>query len=575
MLRNYKNRLLKTVSVSGERYFLWIAGSLLAVMAALQIGSATHESPTNDETNHLVAGYVYLTTGEYSMDLNHPPLGRILAALPLLSLPIQYVPANRAWPEVNVFLWRNPVPAQTILFRARLVVITLTILFGSWLAWWTRRYFGAPTALLALTFFAFDPNLIAHGHYVTTDLIAALSIFVAATLWTSFLLDAAWKTLIPAAVGLGIALVSKYSAIFLLLALPLLYCIACRKNHGRPFFTWRGGLLVIGVMCTGAASAIILVYAPQAVTRYHDLRVASYRVRFVDQVLGTSITTDRTRQIVAALGRAICEPGYSYLTGLKEVIKHNADGHPAYLLGRFGRHGWWHYFPVAFMVKTPTAVLVASLLALVSLFFLWRRSQFELLPLCVGLPPVIFFLLAMCASINIGVRYILPVYAFLYVWLAFVLVQYSARLLKKAWPWTLAGLLVMLSAESLMTYPHYLAFFNWPSGGPVNGPRYLLDSNIDWGQDLVALKRYVDDHQAAPLCTALFAGHYLPHYGVISRNLLSTGIPEGVENLPCVVAVSVNLLYGVYVWPGMFAPLREREPVARIGYSIYVFDLRH
>jgi hypothetical protein len=161
------------------------------------------------------------------------------------------------------------------------------------------------------------------------------------------------------------------------------------------------------------------------------------------------------------------------------------------------------------------------------------------------------------------------------VWLAFVLVQYSARLLKKAWPWTLAGVLVMLSAESLMTYPHYLAFFNWPSGGPVNGPRYLLDSNIDWGQDVEGLKLYADDHHLMPLCTAIFGAHYLPRYGIISRDLLAHCIPEGIENLSCAVAVSVNLLYGVYVWPGMFAPLREREPVARIGYSIYVFDLRH
>src|ERR1051326_8902827 len=154
MLRNYKDRLLKTVSVNGGRYFLWIAASLLAVMAALQIGSATHESPTKDEQIHLEAGYIYLTTGEYSMDLTHPPLVRILAALPLLSLPIQFVPANRAWPDFSMFLWRNPTPARTILFRARLVVIILTVLFGAWLAWWTRRYFGTRIALVALTFFA-------------------------------------------------------------------------------------------------------------------------------------------------------------------------------------------------------------------------------------------------------------------------------------------------------------------------------------------------------------------------------------------------------------------------------------
>jgi len=561
--------------VNWERYFRAIAGALLAILAASQIGSAIHETPTNDETNHLAAGYVYLTTGEYRMELSHPPLGRILAALPLLSLPIQSIPANKAWLEVGVFLWQNPVPARTILFRARLVVITLTVLFGAWLAWWTRRYFGTTVALVGLTFFVFDPNLIAHGHYVTTDLLAALTIFLAVTLWASFLLDPGWKTLIAAAIGLGIALVSKYSAIFLLLVLPLLYCIAWRKNHRGRFFTWRGTLLVVGVMSIGAGSVIVLAYAPQAVTRFHDLRAAGYQVPFVNRVLGASVATNRTRQIAAALARAAGEPVYSYLMGLNEVIKHNADGHPAYLLGRFSRHGWWSYFPVAFMVKTPTAVLVASLLALVSLFVLWRRFEFGLLPLCVALPPVIFFLLATCASINIGVRYILPVYAFLYVWLAFVLVQYSGRLLKKGWRWTLAGLLAALCVESLMTYPHYLAFFNWPSGGPANGARYLLDSNIDWGQDVEGLKLYVDEHRMTPLCTAIFGVSSLYRYNIISRELMATGIPEGIENLSCVVAVSFNFLNGLYTPPDLFAPLRQRKPLARIGYSIYVFDLRH
>ncbi len=559
-----------------ERHFVPMAGSLLVILAALQIGSATHESPTTDETIHLEAGYVYLTTGEYSMDPSHPPLVRILAALPLLWLPVQHVPANRAWAEFHEFLWRNQVPAGVVLFRARLVVITLTVLFGAWLAWWTRRYFGPSVSLLALAFFVFNPNLIAHGHYVTTDLMAALGIFLAGTLWASFLFEPSWKTLVAAAMGLGVALVSKYSAIFLLLVVPLLYCIAWFKNRGRAFFTWRGSILVFVVMCLGAGLWIMLVYAPQAITRFHYLRGSGYRIVFLDQFFS------RGSQLAAALGRAAAEPAYSYLHGLNEVVKHNADGHPAYLLGQFGRHGWWQYFPIAFLVKTPTAVLVACLLALVSVLSLGLPFRPGLLPVCVALPPLIFFALAMCASINIGVRYILPVYAFLYVWLAFLLVRYSARLLRSAWPWTLAALVVMLCAESLMTYPHYLAFFNWPSGGPVNGPRYLLDSNIDWGQDVAALKRYIDDHHAMPLCTAMFGAAHLKHYGVMSRDLLFTGIPEGIENLSCVVAVSMNSLYGLYglysspnASPSLFAPLRQREPTARIGYSIYVFDLRH
>ena len=575
MIQNPTKTLTEIRHVICERCFTLIAGGLLTILAVLLIGSAANESPTNDETIHLAAGYVYLTTGEYSMELAHPPLGRVLAALPLLSLTIQYTPANRAWAEINQFLWRNAVPGETILFRARLAVITLTILCGGWLVWWTRRNFGAAIALLALTFFVFDPNLIAHGHYVTTDLIAALGIFLALTLWTSFLLEPNWKHLVAAGVGLGLALVSKYSAVFLLLVFPLLYCLAWQYHRGRRFFTWRAAMLVFVVICITAGSVIALTYAPQAITRFRDLRAAGYQSTRFDRlfaaILGSNPAAGRS---IAILGRAAGEPFYAYVMGLNDVIKHNADGHRAYLLGRFSNHGWWQYFLVAFLVKTPTAVLLASFLALVSLFFSWRRFHPRLLDLCIALPPMIFFALAMCASINIGIRYILPVYPFLYVCLAFIWVQHSTALLRKARCWVLGGLIVMLCAESLKTYPHYLAFFNWPSGGPVNGPRYLLDSNIDWGQDLPALKHYIDEHGAMPLCTALFGSRYLRQYGVISRDLLATGIPEGVENLSCVVAVSVNFLTGLYVSPYLFAPLRQREPMARIGYSIYVYDLR-
>ena len=146
--------------------------------------------------------------------------------------------------------------------------------------------------------------------------------------------------------------------------------------------------------------------------------------------------------------------------------------------------------------------------------------------------------------------------------------------MRNVWLFTVVGLIVTLCVECLLIYPHYVAFFNWPSGGPVNGSRYLLDSNIDWGQDFASLKRYADDHHAKPLCTALSAAGDLRHYGVISRDLLRTDIPEGIENLSCVVAVSVNVLNGLYVPRSLFAPLRQRDPVARIGYSIYVFDLR-
>ena len=536
-----------------DRYLIPIAGFLLTVMCGTQIGSAIVESPTNDEPIHLTASYIYLTKGRYNMDLPHPPLGRVLAALPLLALPLNRIPAEKAWPEFRTFIWGNRVSVDTIMLRARLVTIALTLLFGAWLCWWTRRHFGPAAALLALTFFTFDPNLIAHGHYVTTDLIVSFGIFLTCTLWADFLLTPSWKRLILAALALGMAILSKYSALFLLLVLPVLYFVAWTRNRSRPFFTWRGAIITFVVMGAGAGILVALAYAPDVVTIIHLLRAER-------------ITAINSHTLVSSFG---------YFRGLRQVAQHNAEGNPAYLLGHLGQYGWWDYFPVAFLVKTPTGVFAACGIAALSLLKFRLRPPPALLWLCLALPPLIFFTLAMCSSIDIGVRYILPVYPFLYVLLAVVLIDYAPLLLRSAWPWTVAALMLLVAVESLSNYPHYLAFFNWASGGAANGSHYLLDSNLDWGQDSKNLANFVRDHHVTPLCTALFGTAPGNYYVREARNLHQTGMPEGVEHLPCVVAVSANFLHGLYIPPAVFAPLRQRQPMAEIGHSIYLYDLRH
>ena len=554
-----------------ERHFFSIAALLLVILAGTQIGSAVLESPTNDEPIHLTAGYVYLTTGKYSMDLTHPPLGRILAALPLLPLPLKHIPAERAWLEFKNLIWGNRIPADSIMIRARLVIIALTLLFGAWLAWWTRRHFGSSVALLALAFFVFDPNLIAHGHYVTTDLIVSFGIFLACTLWADFLHAPGWKKLTLAALGLGFALASKYSALFLLLALPLLYGAAWWRRRGRPFFTLRGAIETWVVMIAGASLFVALTYAPEVGTLIHLLPSGQNANQPSTQPLARATLLGTILSTVAHYTPLF---SFGYFRGLHELALHNAEGHPAYLVGHVRQYGWWEYFPIAFLVKTPTGVLVACLIAALSLFRGWRRLPSFLLLACLALPPLIYFAISMRSSIDIGIRHILPIYAFLYVLLAVVLVHCGPLSLRRVWPWAITVVIALVGAESLAIYPHYLAYFNLASGGPADGPRYLLDSNIDWGQDEKNLERFVEQRDLKPLCTFLFGTAPAKYYSVDSRDLLQTGMPEGVERLPCVVAVSVNFLRGPIIPPSVFAPLRSRRPVAKVGYSIYLYDLR-
>jgi hypothetical protein len=250
-----------------ERHF-WVVVLLLAmVMAAAQITSALGETATWDEPVHLAAGYSYLTTGSFEMSLEHPPLARMLLALPayLVQRPANGIPSD--WDRrqleltANLFLYRNSVAPESLLMAARSVNIVLTAAFAVYLAWWTRRRFGSGAALFATGLFAFDPNITAHGRYVTTDLAAAFLIFAATTLWVEYLLERRWRWLLLTGVALGAACSTKYSTLYLgplLLTLfwlqpnpfrpPLARVREVRRHLGRPDF--RG--VVDRVLARGA-----------------------------------------------------------------------------------------------------------------------------------------------------------------------------------------------------------------------------------------------------------------------------------------------------------------------------------
>ena len=272
-------------------------------------------------------------------------------------------------------------------------------------------------------------------------------------------------------------------------------------------------------------------------------------------------------------------PSYSYLVGLGMVARHDREGHQAYLLGKTSeKGGWWYYFPVAFAVKTPTAVLLLLLVSLPivvaglrhgNLFRILRGLPFDWYVLAV--PMIAFFLLGMRSHINIGLRHILPVYPFLFVFISAIVLGSPFR---KALPVLLTVVVVLQVAENVRIFPHYLAFFNFPSGGPAHGTDYLLDSNIDWGQDLKKLRAWLDAHGNPPVCLAYFGMSYAKLYGMQENSMPATWEVEKRAKLDCIGAVSVTLLHGVYVKPGEFAWLRQLKPIGNVGYSIYLYDLR-
>ncbi len=439
------------------------------------------------------------------MNPEHPPLAKLLCAAPLLAMNLRLPTEDPVWnarDELNfgaLFLYTNHRSADDILFPARCVTIALTALLGLSIACWTRLRFGPLAACIALTLFVLDPNITAHGRYVTTDL--AVSLF-------SFLACIAWGHPLLAGLALGLALGSKFSALFLL---PVFAIFAAIR--------WPG-LKSISCTLLSAAGVVTVLY----------------------------------------LGHLNV-----FVEGLRQLVEHGSKGHVSYLLGQISQTGWWYYFPVAFVLKWPVAVLALGTLALG--LAIRRPAPPSLNVLVLLIPALVYCVFCLNSRLDIGIRHLSPILPPLYILMAVPLARHAPK-------WLIITALSLLAAESLSVYPNYLAFFNVLAGGPSQGPRYLLDSNIDWGQDTKKLKRWLDVRGVTRVCRVYFGQAILAHYGIEESALPGIDEPNAVRDLDCIAAASVTPLYGLYVPNDRYRWLRAHQPIAKIGYSIYVYDLR-
>jgi hypothetical protein len=252
------------------------------------------------------------------------------------------------------------------------------------------------------------------------------------------------------------------------------------------------------------------------------------------------------------------------------TLSKSSVGHQSYLPGRIPMTGWWYYFPAAMAVKSTTAV-VALILSLAPCL-LWRRfRRIEFPLLAVVISATLFLAVAMAGRIDIGPRHILPVYPLLSVAFGAMLSKWTRTKRRAA---LVLVLLVAHGAESAWLYPHYLAFFNAPSGGPANGPRYLPDSNIDWGQDAKHLRAYLEARRVDDACIRHFGNAGFAYYRMKGRYLPPTIREDQLQRLDWLAAASVTPLTGLYVPANAFRWLRGQKPMARVGYSIYIHDLR-
>jgi hypothetical protein len=549
-----------------ERRFWLILAFVIAAAGTLEITSALGETQTWDEGIHISSGYAYLTRGDFRWNQEHPPLAKLLCALPLLYYRLQLPVQTEGWQKLDEtqmgidFLYHNRAGADRILFAARSMTILLSLSFLVALAWLVRRRFGNTAALLASALSAFDPNLIAHARYVTTDYPVTVFYFLTAFLWMEYLLSGRLRDLALASLMFALALITKFSALLLIPPLVILYAIRMAQPPPMPWKRTPRDAAVLGGI---TAVVIAAVYWPETIRSFGPSMPQLASVVNRGNLIG---------EVLFRMGGWFHLPAHAFLTGLGKVAQHNHGGHPTYLLGMRSDKGWWYYFPVVFGVKSTVAALIAAAILLAAGISAGvRRQRISFVWYGLLIPPLTYFAISMTSAINIGMRHILPIYPFLYVAVA-VLLSQAVRI---PWAWCAMLLVAVLQiGECAGIAPDFLAFFNFPSGGPGNGPHYLVDSNIDWGQDVKKLKKWLAAHGTDTARIWYFGNAQMDDYGIRADPFPDPLDEKGWNAIDGYGVVSVTVLEGVYVPLNLVAPLRFHDPLAKVGWSLYVYDLR-
>jgi hypothetical protein len=545
----------------------WLALACLGGGLLLAATAAARKSVTVDEFAILPHGLAIVRTGDFHLDPGIPPLASILPGLALAATSAQldtsqFAEWKSTWECGGHFMEANRAHYHQDFLYGRAVSLAVLLLTGLLAFGFARSLYGATGGLVTAIFVSFCPNLLAHGPLITPDIYLTAAMIGALWAFDGLLRRPGWMTGLALGVAFGAASLAKFTGLFLFVIFPLLLLVFQLADRRRrppraPAVSWgciwlaAGGAAFMGLLVINLGYLFSGSFA-----RLDRFPFTTRPFQLVQQALPGFLPMPLPYPFVKAMDTQLAEAGYS-----------------AYLLGEFNATGFRHYYLVGLLVKTPIPVLLLWVLA----FLLGRRIQRREIPLLVtAWLLVVFFSLS--RHKNIGIRYILFLEPIMAIWLGRLttLPAWSApwHRSRLAWGTLLSAAFVM--ATALVMWPDYLAYFNWISGGPSEGHKILLDSNLDWGQDLTTLREYLAQEGIESVDLAYFGRVDPKVYGVSFHHL-------GMDDPPGrYVAISANLLWGrMYFingtgyWPpdqDTYAGFRRLKPKAVLGHTIYIYD---
>lgn len=627
----------ETDTAQGPMWRRWtpsfVAAGLLGLCALMGLSAIWGKSTTFDETAHLTAGYSYWTENDYRLHPENGNLPQRWAALALLGGGWHFPGRDNAgWKVSDVwfvggsFLYELGNDPDVMMFRGRAMIALLAVALG-WLVWrWSHSLFGTAGGLLSVTLYSFCPTVLANGCLVTSDMAAALFFMLSSYCLWQLLNRITWGWLAASCLSVSLLGLAKFSApVFVPVAVLLVIARMCnpaplaislrgtREIHRRWLLPATfGGLAVVHVLV-----AWIVIWSAYG-WRYSMMNdpapETTTSIPFDHLIPGAGFKNDTIRFM---RDHELLPEGY--LFGLAHTLQ-MASQRRAFLNGEFSIHGWRSFFPYCFAVKSPLLLFpligVAVAAAIARLLWLVKRGARlgpTILRAVYATSPlwslyVVYWAFAVTSNLNIGHRHLLPTYPPLYVLLGVAAwwlrpgeapapaghkpksaaheesskPASPARLFASpVMGWIVLSLAGLFALSSATMWPNYLAYFNILAGGPRQGYKHLVDSSLDWGQDLPGLAAWLRDKKPPadrnkPVYLSYF-GTGRPSYYGIEAKLLPCFFPQYPQapiellqgGLYCISATMLQSVYSQV--PGPWNPTYE-QVYQQVLHNLQIFE---
>ena len=536
--------------------FLFTLAVLLALAHAVMAVTATADkSMTSDEIAHLTAGHAYNTLGDFRLQPENGNLPQRWAALPLMLAGAPLPPTSlQIWRDADVwrygqaFFYEQTLPTEALLFAGRAMIALFSAATGLLIFFWSRAFFGWRGAFLSLALFAFCPAFLAHGALATSDVVMTFLFLASVGAWWRHLEQPGASRAALSAVVLGLACVAKFSAV--LLAPMFALCALVWLAGGVREVGWRAPLTRLA-----RTTAVHAAVAWATIWLFYGFRFSAFAPALADGAnfnhgwgwLMSDLGWPRAIMLRLREWHALPD---AFLYGFTFVVQF-AKARGAFLNGDYSVTGWPQFFPYAFLVKTTLPfllLLLAGLCALARAGWKNLRAQLRRWTPLLALFGV-YWATSITSHLNIGHRHILPTYPVLFIAAGAFGAWFEAR--RPLAALFIAALALWHAGESWAARPNYLAYFNALAGGRSNGWRHLVDSSLDWGQELPGLKTWLDAHARGEKVFLSYFGTGDPAHEGIRATMLPTlpevGAPRPWRALgPGVYALSATMLQQVY-----------------------------